>query len=134
MLFMTKSLFQTAIFQQSPKTLYETYMNAGKHKSAIGSVSKTTVEPRVGGRFRAYGELQGRFLKLIKNRLIVQTWRAKSWKKKDADSILVLHFKKHKRGTRLELHHINIPDHDYKGIQKGWPSFYWKKWKQYFRR
>jgi len=130
---MAKTIVQSVTFKQSPKTLYETYMNAKKHRAAIGSVVKAVVENKVGGRFNAYGMLRGKFIHLVKNKMIVQTWRARSWKKNDPDSILSITLHKLKKGTRLELVHIHVPDHDYRDIQKGWSTYYWKKWKKYFR-
>jgi len=127
-----KTIILSVKFKQSPKKLYETYMNAKKHKAAIGSVAKTVVENKVGGRFNAYLMLRGKFLQLVKNKVIVQTWRSRKWKKTDPDSILSITLHKLKKGTRLDLIHINVPDHDYLDIKKGWSTYYWAKWKKHF--
>lgn len=57
-----------------------------------------------------------------------------NWKKNDLDSILILEFSKGKSGGRIDLIHVNVPEHDHKGVQKGWPHYYWKPWKKYIER
>jgi hypothetical protein len=52
----------------------------------------------------------------VPGKLIVQSWRAKSWKKKDPDSILVLLFSKTSRGGQIELIHVGMPSYDYLAI------------------
>ena len=38
-----------------------------------------------------------------------------------------------KRG-RIDLVHVNVPAHDYWGVEKGWKNFYWKPWRRYLAR
>ncbi len=128
---MTKTIIQSVIFKEcSPKQLYETYMDSTKHALAIGS--KASVQNKVGGNFSAFEMLRGKFLVLVKDKMIVQTWRANHWKKDDGDSILILKFEHLKGGARINLVHAFIPDHDYADIKKGWPNYYWKPWRKYF--
>ena len=130
---MNKTVIQSVTFKGiSPKELYETYLNSKKHASAIGT--KASIEPRVGGSFNAFGMLTGKFLVLIKNKMIVQTWRSVKFKKANQDSILVLRFEKTKDGSRIDLVHTSIPDYDYADIKKGWPKYYWRPWAKYFKR
>jgi hypothetical protein len=44
--------------------------------------------------------------------MIVQSWRAKPWKKSDPDSILILFLHKADRGGQIELIHVGMPDYD----------------------
>ena len=130
---MTKTVIQSVIFKGiSPQKLYETYMSGSKHGAAIGAPA--SVEAKVGGRFSAFGMLEGQFLMLVKNKMIVQRWRSVKFKKTDEDSILVLRFEKAKGGGRIHLVHTAIPDHDHAAIQKGWPQHYWKPWATYFKK
>ena len=130
---MTHTIIQKINFRASPARLYSIYMNAKKHGAAIQS-RYISIQPRVGGRFSAFTQLSGKFLTLKKNRMIVQTWRAESWKKSDPDSILILQFHKVRGGTRLEMIHTGIPTHDYREILKGWPNYYWNRWRKYLSR
>ena len=130
---MNKTVIQSVIFKGiSPKKLYETYLDSRKHAAAIGT--KALIEPKVGGSFTAFGMLKGKFLVLIKDEMIVQTWRSIKFKKTDEDSILVLRFEKTKEGSRVDLVHTSIPDYDYADIKKGWPKYYWKPWRKYFKK
>ena len=42
--------------------------------------------------------------------MIVQSWRAKPWKKSDPDPILILLLHKTGRGGQIELSHVGMPD------------------------
>ncbi len=123
---------QTVEFPATPARLFEIYMDSRKHTEATGA--KATVSRKVGGKFTAFdGMLAGRNLIVIPSHLIVQAWRATHWKKADPDSILILKFSKTKAGGRIELVHVNVPDHDHLGVKKGWPHYYWKPWRAYLK-
>ncbi len=32
------------------------------------------------------------------------------------------------------LVHANVPEHDHKGVTRGWPTYYWQPWKEYLKR
>ncbi len=127
---MSKTIIQKVTFKVSPEKLYGIYMNAGKHAAAVGS-RYVSIDPRVGGKFSAFTMLTGKFVYLKKNKTIVQTWRSKLFKKRDPDSILILHFHKVKGGTRIELIHTGLPDYEYGPVMKGWPKYYWNPWRKY---
>jgi len=131
---MSKTLIQKTTFSKTtPKRLYDIYLSADKHAAAIGS-ERVTIEKKVGGRITAFmGMIRGKFIYLEKNKMIVQTWRSKTWKKRDSDSILILSFKKVKGGASINLTHVNIPEHDYLPIKKGWKSYYWDRWRTYLK-
>jgi activator of HSP90 ATPase len=121
---------QTVTFNGSPEYLFEIYMDSKKHTAATNA--KAVVSRKVGAKWSAFGGMiGGRNLVVVPNRLIVQAWRAAHWKKSDPDSVLVMKFSKIKNGCRIELLHANIPDHDFKGVRNGWPSYYWKPWRIY---
>ena len=87
---------------------------------------------RPGAKFSAFGgALSGRILQTVPGRLIVQSWRAKPFHKGDHDSTLILRFlPAGKNRGRIDLVHINVPAHDYWGVEKGWKNFYWKPWRR----
>lgn len=123
---------QTMDFPAAPGELFELYLDSAKHTAATRA--KAVLSRKAGGRFTAFdGMLAGRNLVVIPNQLIVQAWRATHWKKTEPDSILVLKFSKVKGGGRVELVHTNVPDHDYLGVKKGWPHYYWKPWRAYLK-
>jgi activator of HSP90 ATPase len=127
---MTKTIQQSIVFQASPETLYDMYMNSKKHSAATGFPAK--LGRKTGSAFTAFGgQLEGRTLALVPGKMIVQSWRSTGWKKTDTDSILVLTFRKEGSGGRVDLAHVNVPEHDHQGVTRGWQKFYWKPWRKY---
>lgn len=130
---MAKTIQQRVRFRVPPETLFETYVNSRRHSAAIGAPA--SVSRKVGGRFSAFnGALRGKNLAIVPKRLIVQAWRGSDWKKSELDSLLILTFRKAREGGEIGLVHANVPDHAYRGITKGWNSYYWRPWRRYFAR
>lgn len=129
---MANMIHQKVTFSVSPRELFNIYLDSKKHGAAIDD--KATISRKVGGTFTAFGGmLRGRNLMIVPNRMIVQAWRAKSWKKSDPDSILILLFHKAGRGGQIELIHVGMPQYDYLPIKKGWTKYYWAPWKTYLK-
>jgi len=127
---MMPAIQQSAKFSCSPKELFEMYIDSAKHTAATGMPAR--LSRRAGGNFTAFGKmLRGRNLLVVPNRKIVQAWRSAGWKRSEPDSILVLEFSKTGRGSQVDLVHIGVPKHDYKGVMQGWPKYYWQPWKRY---
>ena len=38
------------------------------------------------------------------------------------------------RQGRIDLVHVNVPDHDYTGVSKGWKEHYWRPWRRFLAR
>ncbi len=130
---MTPAIQQRVRFNVSPTRLFNLYMDSRQHSAATRA--KAMVSRKVGGKFSAFdGVISGKMLAVVSNRLIVQSWRAKHWKKTDLDSTLVLKFSKTKDGTRIDLVHVNVPEHDHQGVKNGWVKYYWKPWRAYLEQ
>jgi activator of HSP90 ATPase len=116
-------------FSVSPQELFELYLNSRKHAAATGAPAK--LSRKVGGAWSAHGgRIGGKNLLIVPGRVIVQSWRAKFWKKEDI-SILILKFLKTRGGARVDLVHVGVPSYDQQGVRGGWPKYYWKPWKRY---
>lgn len=127
---MTRAIQQRVKFKASAARLFKLYMDSGQHTAATHA--KALVSQEVGGRFSAFGGMiTGKMLAIVPNHMIVQAWRAKHWKKTDLDSTLVLTFRETKQGTQIDLVHVNVPDHDHKGVRNGWAKYYWRPWRAY---
>jgi activator of HSP90 ATPase len=125
---MTAVIQQTVRFRTTPHALFEMYVDSKKHSKSTGLPAR--VSRKVGGRFRAFdGALEGKNLLIVRDRQIVQLWRATHWKKEDW-SILILTFSKVAGGAQVDLVHVGVPAYDQKGVRKGWPKFYWRPWKK----
>jgi activator of HSP90 ATPase len=128
---MAKTIVQKVVFKNTtPKDLYDLYMNSKKHSKATAAPAQ--ISAKEGAPFSAAGGyITGQNLKLVKDQLIVQSWRGKDWSKKDADSTFLIHLEPKGKNVVLHAVHTNIPDKQAEGIDKGWHTFYWEPWKQY---
>ncbi|MCI0428190.1 MAG: SRPBCC domain-containing protein [Nitrospiraceae bacterium] len=127
---MANIIHQTVSFTASPAALFNIYLDSKKHGAAIDD--RVSIGRKAGARFTAFsGMLRGRNLVIVPNQMIVQSWRAKPWRKSDPDSILILLFHKVGRGGQIELIHVGMPDYDYLPIKRGWTKYYWIPWKKY---
>ncbi|GGH31293.1 ATPase [Sphingobacterium alkalisoli] len=80
------------------------------------------IDPQVGGEFSLWdGAITGRFLELEPGKKIVQQWY---FGEQEEPSIVTLKLHEHKKGTSLEVNHINIPEDAYDEIVEGWESEY----------
>ena len=128
---MPKTIIQKILFRNTtPKALYDIYINAKKHTAATGAMAK--INSKEGSNFTAHGGyISGRNLQIVKNRQLVQSWRAQGWDKEIVDSILLINFEPKGKDTVLHLVHANIPDKHVKGIDHGWHEHYWEPWKKF---
>jgi activator of HSP90 ATPase len=130
---MARTIFQAVKLNASPAALYAQYLNPRTHRAITGARAK--VSAKKGAAFSAFGgTLSGRILQLAPKRLIVQSWRASHWNRDDLDSILILSFHAEGRGGRIELVHVNVPEHDLAGVSEGWHIYYWVPWRAYLRK
>lgn len=126
---MTPTIIQRVKFRAGPKALFEMYMDSKKHTVATEAPAK--LSRKAGGAWKAHGGMiGGRNLLMVPGRKIVQTWRARFWKK-DELSILIMTFEKVAGGAIVKIVHVGVPRHDQKGVRNGWPNYYWKRWKKY---
>jgi activator of HSP90 ATPase len=126
---MSRPIQQSITLSASPRKLFNTFIDSKKHTAPTGAPAELGRE--VGAPVTAFGgQLVGRNWLVVPGRLIVQAWRSKEWKASDPDSILILEFSKTKGGGRIDLVHVGVPEHDHKGVMKGWKKYYWTPWKK----
>jgi activator of HSP90 ATPase len=129
---MTKPIVQSVTFKASPEDLFEMFTDSKKHTAATGA--KASASAKAGAKWVAFdGMISGRNLVVVPGRMIVQAWRASHWKDSDLDSILIMNFSQAPGGGKIELVHVGVPQHDYQGVSKGWPQYYWEPWKAYLK-
>ncbi len=131
---MLRIVKQSVVLPATAKALYAMYLSARKHGAITGG--KVQISARAGSRVSAFGgALSGRMLRTVPGRLIVQAWRSRAFHKRDHDSTLILRFLPAGRNRgRIDLVHVNVPSHDYHGVDKGWKNYYWKPWRKYLAR
>jgi activator of HSP90 ATPase len=128
---MSKTIVQKIVFKKTgAKELYDLYMNAKKHSVATAAPAKITT--KIGSAFSTHGGyITGENTYLIKDKLIVQTWRTQEWDKNDPDSTFIIDLEPKGNDTLLHMIHIGLPDKHAESIDKGWHKHYWEPWKKY---
>ncbi|MEO6456252.1 MAG: SRPBCC domain-containing protein, partial [Ginsengibacter sp.] len=128
---MPKTIVQQIVFKNTTsKHLYDLYMNSKKHSIATGAPAK--ISSKEGGNYSAHGGyITGKNLQLIKDKLIVQTWRAQEWSSDDVDSTFIINLETKGNDVILHAIHANVPDKNEESISKGWHNHYWEPWKKY---
>jgi len=129
---MSKIIQQTVILPASAERLFDMYLTPRIHEAITGA--PVIIDYREGSEFQAFNNMiLGKMLFVVPKRLIVQSWRAAHWKPEDLDSILILAFWPEEDSRRIELVHVNVPGHDFKGVIQGWENYYWNPWREYLR-
>lgn len=130
---MRESIRVSAVIPVKRQTLYRAWLDGKGHSAFTGA--KAHVVPRVGGRFSAWdGYIEGKTLELEPGRKIVQSWRSSDFPAESGDSRLVVSFQDVPGGTKITLHHTEIPEGQGKGYKRGWRDFYFSPMKAYFRK
>ncbi len=121
----------TDIIPATPQQIYDTWLDSRGHTKMTGSAARA--KPVEGATFSAWGGyIKGKNLTLEPGRRIVQSWRTSKFAKQDRDPQIEVLLEPVPEGTRLTLHHTNVPD-GHAGYQDGgWQQHYFEPMKQYF--
>jgi activator of HSP90 ATPase len=128
----TREIRHIVRINAKPRAIYQALMNSKTHTAFTGAPAK--IDAKVGGRFTAWGPyLQGVTVDLVKNKRIVQAWRAKSWPNGHY-SIATFELKPAKGGSVLVFTQTGIPAKHVRDINGGWKSHYWDLLKKAFNK
>lgn len=129
---MATTIRQTVVFDAPPHAVFEALMDSRKHAAFTGQ--KASISRKVGGRMTAGdGYIQGKNLRIEKDKVIAQTWRTTDFKEDDPDSQVMFHFSKKGKGTRLMFVHSRVPDRLAEEFRQGWIDYYWVPLKAYLQ-
>ena len=121
---------QTVVLPASADRLFEMYLDPSTHQAITGA--SVDIGDERGSKFKAFdGALTETILEVVKPRLIIQSWRSNAFKAEDPDSTLILSFTPEGDEGRIDLIHLDVPDHDYDGVTQGWEKYYWAPWRAY---
>jgi activator of HSP90 ATPase len=130
---MPDSLEMSETFSAKPLAIYTSWIEGSAHAAMTGSPAES--DPIVGGEFSAWdGYISGTYTTLEHGRRIVQAWRTTDFPAGAPDSILEIVFEPLKTGTKLTLHHTDIPEGQAGDYRKGWIEFYFEPMKRHFRK
>jgi uncharacterized protein YndB with AHSA1/START domain len=126
------TLHLTLTILGKPETVYRAWLDSNEHSGFTGAAA--TLDPRVGGQFTAWdGYIEGTFVELDPGRRIAQRWRTTEFPAGSPDSLVEITFEAVEGGTRLTLHHSEIPEGQGPIYEKGWQDFYFAPMREYFR-
>jgi activator of HSP90 ATPase len=114
----------------SPEELFDSYLDPVRHGALVDAPVSITDQPGEPFWVFAPDAVRGRTLLVLPPAVIAQTWRGRTWRDTDPDSVLTLTF--HSDGTdgaRLQMTQAGVPDHAYDIIATGWHEMYWRPWK-----
>ena len=127
---MRSVILQSVTLPAAADKLFEMYLDPQAHQAITGA--EVQIGPEQGAAFRAFdGALSGTILAVVKPVMVVQSWRSVSFNETDPDSTLILGFRAEGGHGRIDLVHVDVPDHDYEGVNDGWEKYYWTPWRQY---
>lgn len=127
---MRSIIYQSVVMPAPASLLFDMYMDASQHSAFTGQ--PVTIGEESGAEFRAFdGMLAGTILKVVRPRLIVQSWRSQNFNNGDPDSTLILSFEEQGEKGRIDLVHLDVPECDFDGVSNGWEKFYWAPWRDY---
>lgn len=123
----------SVVLPASVERLYRMYLDPSEHAAFTGH--PVTIGSDPGAKFSAFeGQLSGQILQVVASRLIVQSWRSTQFREEDLDSTLILTFTPEGDEARIDLVHLDVPDHDVAGVIEGWAKFYWTPWRERLHR
>ncbi|MGI9516116.1 MAG: SRPBCC domain-containing protein [Pirellulaceae bacterium] len=121
---------QSVVLPAPGERLFEMFVSAELHEAFTGS--PVTIDEKPGSPFSAFEDaLSGTMLDTVKPTLVVLSWRSVAFRESDPDSTLILQFSDHDQGGVVDLIHLDVPDHDFEGVTKGWENHYWTPWRKY---
>ncbi len=127
---MATTIRQTVTFDAPPHAVFESLLDSKKHAAFTGS--KARISRKVGGKVSAWdGYIEGRNLRIEKDKVIVQSWRTTDFQEEDPDSQVMFHLSRKGSGTRLLFVHRNVPDRLAEEFRQGWIDNYWVPLKAY---
>jgi activator of HSP90 ATPase len=130
---MRNTITQSVVLPASGASLFDMYLHPQAHKAITGA--PVTIGSLAGSEFRAFGGVvTGTVLAVVRGSLIVQSWRSAKFEPGDRDSTLILSFQSAGANGRIDLVHLDVPDHDYNGVVEGWEKFHWTPWQQLLDR
>jgi activator of HSP90 ATPase len=133
----SESIHQELTFKASRRQVYEALTSTSKFDAltrlsdglsllTAPGAKATKISRDVGGPFTLFGGyITGRHLEMVPEELLVQAWRAGSWKPGDYS---IVKFVLSAEGTacRLVLEHRGFPEGQGKSLAYGWGVHYWE--------
>lgn len=129
---MTFDFTVTDIIPARPKEIYDAWLDSRGHAKMTGG-QPATISALEGDRFAVWwGYITGKNLVLERGKRIVQSWRTTQFQDSDSDSQIEILLESVAGGTRVTIHHTNVPDGHTGYRDGGWQRDYFDLMKRFF--
>ena len=124
----TATIKQKIAFKVDSHEVYEAFMNSKKHAQFTGGAAR--ISRKAGGTFSVFdGYATGKNIELIKDKKIVQTWRASDWEEGHYSTVTI-DITPVSSGCSLSFTQLKVPQSEYEDIKRGWNDYYWEPMKK----
>lgn len=122
----------TDVIPAEPKAIYEAWLDSRGHAKMTGD-RPASVSADEGRWFAALrGFVVGKNLSLEPGRRIVQSLRTREFLESDPDSRIEVLLEPVAGGTKVTIHHTNVPDQLGRHRDAGWQDNYFQPMRRYF--
>jgi activator of HSP90 ATPase len=122
------------VIPASPRAIYDAWLDSQGHADITGG-QPAHISAVPGAAFTVWnGYITGRNLELEPGRRIVQSWRTTKFAAGDGDSQIEVVLEPAAGGTRVTVHHRNVPDGHTSYRDGGWQNSYFEPMKRHFAR
>jgi activator of HSP90 ATPase len=122
------------IIPAGAQQIYEAWLSSEGHDKITGR-QPAQISAQEGAAFTVWnGYITGRNVKLEPARRIVQSWRTTKFTAADPDSRIEVLLEPVPGGTKVTVHHTNVPDGHTSYRDGGWQNSYFEPMKKHFGR
>jgi activator of HSP90 ATPase len=119
------TIHQEVTLNAAPSLVYQALVDTKRFSEVTGAPA--IGDGAEGASFSAFGgHVTGRNVELVKDKRVVQAWRAKTWPE-GVFSIARFQLEADGRGTKLVFDHEAFPADMKEHLAKGWHANYWEK-------
>lgn len=117
------TIHQEVTFSAAPSRVYEFLVDPRRFAEVTGAPASG--DPAEGASFSIFGgHVSGRHIELVRDKRVVQAWRAKTWPE-GVYSLVRFELTPAGGGTQLAFDHDAFPEEMKEHLAQGWQSNYW---------
>lgn len=111
------------IINEEPEIVYKAFIVEKTLRLWTGAPA--IMKEEIGFEFSLWdGNIEGVIKDFETSKMLQQIW---FFGDQEEDSVVTFKFHQHKKGTSIELNHINIPDEAYDDVVEGWTAVFFSE-------